>query len=183
MASPPRVIKFAETVSSPGQVGHALGVVPSTTIDQTLLPSLLDTMDNKRKALVSGFIWRRNRTQGWKWCDEIDKSGWTLEQIGQFLACLPFTKEAWDRASKWLQTHETEYWTRTSANAYETDDDLAIAIEKLIGYGRPRAAIDCLGRMRHAKQPVDTDQCIRALLAVLSSSEPGYGYIPHRRLD
>jgi hypothetical protein len=138
------------------------------------LPHFLDTADNKHKALVSGFIWRRHHVRGWGWCDSIDKSGWTSEQIGQFLACLPFTKEAWDRASEWLQEHEGEYWSRTGANAYKVDSDLAVAVEKLIEHGRPHAAINCLDRMRHAKQPIDADQCVRALIAALSSSEPAY---------
>jgi hypothetical protein len=87
---------------------------------------------------------------------------------------LPFTKGAWNRASEWLQAQEGEYWTRAGANAYQADGDLAIAIEKLIEHGRPHAAINCLDRMRHAKQPIDSNQCVRALLAALSSSEPSY---------
>lgn len=168
------VIRFAESVSSPGQVGQALGVIADSVIELTLLPSFLDSADNKRKALVSGFIWRRYHLKGWEWCDDLDKSDWTPEQVGQFLACLPFTKETWDRASEWLQAHESQYWTRTAANAYQADGDLAIAIEKLIEHGRPHAAINCLDRMRHAKQPIDSNQCVRALLAALSSSEPIY---------
>jgi hypothetical protein len=123
---------------------------------------------------VSGFIGQRYHLKGWEWCDELDKSDWTPEQTGQFLACLPFTKEAWDRASEWLQMHENEYWTRTDGNAYQADGDLDIAIEKLIEYGRPHAAINCLIRMRHAMQPIDTNQCVRGLLAALSSGEPSY---------
>lgn len=168
------VIRFAESVSSPGQVGHALGVIADSVIERTLLPHFLGSADNRRKALVSGFIWRRYHLKGWGWCDDINKSDWAPEQVGQFLACLPFTKEAWERASAWLQKEEREYWTRTGANAYKPDGDLAIAIEKLIEHGRPHAAINCLDRMRHAKLSVDINQCIRALLAALSSNEPSY---------
>ncbi len=168
------VIRFAESVVSPGQVGQALGVIADDVIEQTLLPNFLDTADNKHKALVSGFIWRCYQIKGWEWCDNIDKSGWTPGQIGYFLACLPFTKEAWDRASGWLKENQGEYWSRTGANAYQADGDLSIAIEKLIEHGRPNSAINCLDRMRHAKQPINAEQCVRALLAALSSSEPTY---------
>lgn len=168
------VIRFAESVSAPGQVGHALGVIADSIIERTFLPHFLDSADNKRKTLVSGFIWRLYHLKGWEWCDNIDRSGWTPEQVGQFLACLPFTKGAWNRVSEWLQAQEGEYWTRTGANAYQADGDLAIAIEKLIEHGRPHAAINCLDRMRHAKQPIDSNQCVRALLAALSSSEHSY---------
>lgn len=168
------VIRFAEAVSSPGQVGDALGVIADDVFERSFLSHFLDSSDNKRMALVGGFIWRRYHAKGWDWCDDIDKSDWTPEQIGQFLACLPFTKEAWDRASAWLQKDESEYWARTGANAYQADGSLAIAIEKLIEHGRPHAAIQCLDRMRHAKQPIDVNQCLRALLAALSSNEPSY---------
>lgn len=167
-------IRFAESVSSPGQVGHALGVIADAVIEQTLLPHFLDSPDNKRKVLVSGFIWRRYHLKGWEWCDDIDKSDWMPEQVGQFLAYLPFTKEAWDRASKWLQAQESEYWTRIDANAYQADGNFAFAVEKLIEHGRPHAAINCLEMMRYDKQPIDTNQCVRALLAALSSNEPSY---------
>lgn len=168
------VIRFAQSVFSARQVGHALGVITDATIDRILLPHFLDKPDNKHKALVSGFIWRRYHLNGWDWCDDIDKSDWKPEQVGQFLACLPFTKEAWNRASEWLQKHEGAYWGRTDANAYEANGDLPTAIEKLIEHGRPHAAINCLDKMRHARQSIDTDQCVRALLVALSSSESGY---------
>ncbi len=168
------VIRFAESVSSPYQVGIALGVVADDAFERLLLPNFLDSADKIHKALVSGFIWRRYHLKGWEWCDNLDKSDWTPEQKGQFLAYLPFTKGAWDRASEWLRKQESEYWTRTDANAYQAYGDLAIAIEKLIEHDRPHAAIHCLDSMRYDKQPIDTNQCVRALLAALSSSEPSH---------
>lgn len=168
------VIRFAESVSSPGQVGQALDIITDSVIERTLLPKFLGSADNKYKALMNGFIFERYRSKGWDWCDNLNKSDWTSEQIGQFLAYLPFIKKAWDRASEWLLTEESEYWTRTSANVYESDSYLADAIEKLIEHGRQHAAINCLGMMRHAKQPIDSDQCIRVLLTVPSPNEPSH---------
>ncbi|WP_444921337.1 hypothetical protein ACJJID_02440 [Microbulbifer sp. CnH-101-G] len=168
------VIRFAESVYSAGKVGQALGAISDSVIEHTLLPPFLDSADNNHKALVSGFIWRRYHLEDWEWCDDLDKSDWTPEQVGQFLAYLPFTKETWDRASEWLQAQECEYWVRTGTNAYQADGDLAYGVEKLIEHGRPHAAIHCLDRMLHAKQPIDINQCVRALLAAPSSSEPSY---------
>ena len=166
------VIRFAESVSSPSQVGYSLGVIADDAIERTLLPHFLDSVDSNRIALVSSFIWRRYNLKGWQWCDQLDKSDWTPEQVGKLLACYPFTKETWDRASEWLQVNESEYWTRTGTNSYQADSDLVVAIEKLLEHGRPHAAIKCLNWMRHAKQPIDSNQCVRSLLAALSSSEP-----------
>lgn len=177
------VIRFVESVTSPRQVGHALGVIADSVIERAFLPHFLGSADNKRKALVSAFIWQRHHLKGWEWCDGIDKSDWSQEQVGQFLACLPFTKEAWYRASEWLQVHESEYWVRTGANAYEADDDLAIAIDKLLENGRPHAAINCLNRMLHDKQKIDSNQCVRALLVALSSSEPSYAMDGHHIVE
>lgn len=177
------VIRFAESVDSPEKVGYAIGAIDDETIERAFLPQLLNAEDNKLKVLGSGYIWRRYQVKGWDWCDNIDKSGWAPAQIGQFLACLPFTKETWDRASDWLQNNEGEYWTRTSANPYQSDGELHIAIEKLIEHGRPHAAINCLDRMRHDKQTIDTNQCVRALLAALSSSEPSYAMYSHHIVE
>ncbi len=179
------VIRFAESVSSPGQVGYALGIIEDSVIERTLLPPFLDSTNNSFKALVGGFIRRRYHLKGWEWCDDIDKSAWTQEQVGQFLAYLPFTKGAWDRASEWLHKDENKYWTRTSANpyAYPEDGNLTIAIDKLIEHGRPHEAIDCLNMMLYAKLPIDTNQCVRALLAALSSSEPSYAMSGHRIVE
>jgi len=171
---PEGILLFANSVTSPDKVGFALGIVADDVCERALLPHFLDSMDNTRKALVSAFVWRRFHLKGWDWCDGLDKSDWSPEQLGQFLAYLPFTKGTWDRASEWLQVQDSQYWTRTYADAFQADGDLAIAIEKLIKHGRPHAAINCLDRMRHAKQPIDSNQCIRALLTALSSSEPTY---------
>jgi hypothetical protein len=168
------VIRFAESVDSPQKVGYALGALADDLIEQRLLPDFLDLSSNNYKALVDRFIWRRQQLNGWDWCDNIDKSEWAPEQIGSFLACLPFTKETWDRAVSWLGEQEREYWSRTNANAYESAGDLSVAIEKLLNYGRPFAAINCLGRMLFEKQSINLDQCVRALFSAISSDEPTY---------
>jgi hypothetical protein len=166
------VIRFAESVSNSFYVGYALGDIDDEVFEHRLLPGFLDSLESKHVTLVGGFIWRRYSLKNWQWCDEIDKSDWSPEQVGLFLTCLPFTMEAWDRASQWLEANECEYWNRTDANAYQVEGDFAFAIDKLIEYGRPNAAIDCLGRKRHAKVQLDINQCIRALLAAVSSNEP-----------
>src|SRR5690606_25276322 len=40
--------------------------------------------------------------------------------------------------------------------------------------GRPHAAINCLERMLHSKSAIDPQQCVRALLGALKSSEPNH---------
>lgn len=165
------VMRFADNVSAPNKVGSVLGTFSNDVFETILLPHFLDTTENKHKALVSAFIWKRFWLKGWEWCDNLSKSDWTPKQLGQFLAYLPFSGETWGRASKYLQAFEREYWIRTDANAYQSEGELAGAIDKLIEHGRPHAAIHCLYRMHQNKQPIDANQCVRSLLAALSTDE------------
>jgi len=165
------VMRFAEQVSATHQIGSILGTIDNDLFEKILLPYFLNTKENKHKALVSAFIWKRLYLQGWEWCDKLDKSESTRGQLGQFLAYLPFNKETWNRVSQYLQASEDEYWTRTDANPYQGEDDLTNAIDKLIEHGRPHAAINCLYWMHQAKQSIDIDQCVRALIAALSTNE------------
>lgn len=168
------IVKFAESVTSPKMVGHFLGAVDNQDIEQKLLPDFLGSTDSNLKSLSSGFVWRRHNLQGWEWSDSLDKSKWTREQVGQFLAVLPFTSTTWARCDEWLGVHSEEYWQRVHANPYQTEGDIALAVEQLIKYGRPHAAIDCLNGMRHAKKSINTQLCVKALLAATSSSEPSH---------
>jgi len=166
------VIRFAESVVSAIQVGYALGAIADDLIELTLLPVFLDAKDSKHRDLVRGFIWKRYHTNGWSWCDKLEKSGWNPQQLGCFLVCLPFNKETWNHVSEWLNENQGEYWSRVGTSAGQVDEDFSIAVEKLIEYGRPYSAIYCLYRMLHAKQAIEADQCVRALMAALPSSEP-----------
>ena len=166
------VIQFAEAVESPGKVGYSLGSVANSEIDVALLPAYLGPENRKLSSFVSSYIWNRQRTCGWAWADALDKKGWIPDEIGQFLSSLPFNAEAWDRAAKWLGSEQGEYWRRTGANPYQADSDLGVAVDKLIEYGRPYAAINCLYEMRLNEKPINVDRCMRALLAAVSSPEP-----------
>ena len=122
---------------------------------------------------VEGFIVARFRLAGWEWVDELLSAGWTPEQKGQFLAYLPFTHDAWTRVAKVLGTDAGAYWTRTNAWPYQVDEGLSDAIDELLKYERPLAAMRSLTRLVHDKKPVKTDQAIRVLLCVFGQTERG----------
>lgn len=166
------LIRFAETVRFPEQVGDALGIIGDDSVERFLFPGFLDAGKEKRNAFLRGFILGRYRSRGWEWCDTVDRTKWSSEQTARFLVCLPFEKEAWDRASLWLGDKEGAYWSLTSANPYGTKGDLSAAIDKLIEYGRPNAAIECFYIMQYFNQPIDIDQCVQVLLMAPFSDEP-----------
>jgi len=168
------VLQFAETVKSSSNVGHSLGFVAKPTIDTVILPSLLETEHKNLVQLASGYVWARHRRQGWAWVDNTDTTGWSRSQIGQFLAYLPFTEETWKRANVLLDDSENEYWSKANVNPYQADCELLLAIDKLIEYGRPNAAISCLYKILHDKQPLDKARTVQALLSAVSSGEPSH---------
>ena len=168
------VIRFAESVESPSHVGHSLGVIAEAEIDATILPALLETENKKLAQFASGYVWSRHYKHGWAWVDGLDKSGWSVSQVAQFLSYLPFTEETWSRSTAWLGESEREYWKRTTISPYQANGDLGAAIDKLIEYGRPHAAINCLDRMLHDRQPLDKSRSVKALLSAVSSAEPSY---------
>lgn len=165
------VLEFAKAVESPWRVGIAFGVVADNDVDQAILPELLETENKSLAQFAGGFVCGRLRARGWQWVDEVDTSQWASTQTGQFLAYLPFTYKTWERSARLLGEDESLYWTRTNVDPYEAEKGLEVAVDHLIKHGRPHAAIRCLNEMWHKKQPLDTHQAARALLAAPKSSE------------
>ena len=170
------VLQFAESVEAPWFVGRSLGTIAQAETDKHILPVLLETENTKLALLTSAYVSCRQNVNGWEWVNGCDKSNWSVAQIGLFLSYLPFTKETWHRATDWLGESEKGYWNKTSANPYRdhTDGDLGFAIDKLIEYDRPHAAIACLHKMIHSKQPLDKTRSVKALMAAISSKEPSH---------
>ena len=162
------VLQFAENVEAPWFVGHFLGAIAQAETDKRILPALLETENTKLALLASAYVSCRQDVNGWEWVDGFDKSNWSITQISQFLSYLPFTKETWHRATDWLGKSEKEYWIKTSARPYRTDDDFGFAIDKLIAYDRPHTAIEWL----YSKKPLDKSRSVKALMAAISSQEP-----------
>lgn len=168
------VIRFAESVEAPSQVGNSLGAIADAVTDAAILPARLVSENKQLEKFVGGYVWSRHYRLGWVWVDDLDKSGWTVTQVAIYLSYMPFTHEAWNRTAALLGDSEREYWSRTTANPYHTEGDIGAAIDKLIEYGRPHAAINCLDRMRHDKLLLDKSLSVKALLAAVSSEEPLY---------
>ena len=163
------LLQFVEEVEQTRAVGLALGEFSESSIELRILPGLLETDDRKFSELVEGYVWRRHYKMGWDWVDGIDRANWSDSETGKFLSLLPFTQEAWRRSAVWLGESEREYWTRAIANPYHSDDDLTVAIGKLLEYGRPRAATECIYMQLRDKSALDADLIVSALLAAASS--------------
>lgn len=165
------VLAFADAVESPWRVGCAFGITAASEVDGLVLPDLLESQQKSLVQFSSGFVWGRFQKREWNWVDGVDTSGWTPDQIGQFLSFLPFRSETWKQSSRLLGEDESAYWSRASANPFDAEAGIETAIDQLIRYGRPCAAIRCLYKLLYDKHPLDKSMTVRALLAAPQSSE------------
>lgn len=177
------VLDFAEAVEAAWRVGFSFGMVAADANDHSILPTLLNSGNNSLAQFAGAFVQGRFQARGWAWVDEVETSQWELDQAGQFLAYLPFTPEAWSRSAKLLGKDESPYWKRTNANPYDSEEGLDIAVNQLIKYGRHNAAIRCLHRIHYEKQPLETSQVTRALLALPESPEGTNAMDVHDTID
>ena len=92
-------------------------------------------------------------------------------QIGQFLAFLPFASDTWKRVTQLLREDESSYWSKTSVNPYGDDQNLEMAIDRLVENGRAHEAIICFEQMRYKKRKLNSQQAIRVLQALLQSPQ------------
>jgi hypothetical protein len=162
---------FARQVETPWRVGVAHGLSPSDGSDQEILPALLASVDRALLQFAGGYVWGRFTAAGWEWVDALPLVSWSPNDIGRFLAYLPFESETWTRASR-LLADESVYWSQTTANPYGSKTkDFTMAVDRLVDNARPFAAIRCLYFMYHSKQDLDSAQVVRVLLAAASSDE------------
>ena len=165
------VILFAEDVESPRYAGRSLGAVAEAETDEQILPLLLETTDKRFSEFTKAYVLNRWRNLGWEWVDGLDRSSWSVSRSGQFLSYLPFEEETWNRATDWLGEYEREYWNNDALNPYINDGDMGFGVDKLIEYGRSRAALQCLGAVLSRGESLDKDRSVKALLASATSAE------------
>lgn len=162
-------MEFANNVSSPHQVGQALGNIAIESVEVDILPELLSSEDEVRKSLIRGYVSARFWKDGWPWADRLLSNDWNYSQKASFLVLLPFDPEVWIRAEKHLGSEERQYWINADVYPWGTDFDYTRAIENLILYGRAFAAIRCLGRSGDKSDTINVVLAEQALNAVLNS--------------
>lgn len=164
------VARFAANVAAPYEVGRAMGVIASEEIEGAILPNMLDADDDALVRVVAGYIWARFWKLKTGWVDCVLERGWSPQHRAKFLTLLPFREEIWERVSTSLKaSHESLYWKNAKVNPYGPDRDLAIAVEKLLEYGREGAAVMCVAHTADDKSRFSESLATRALLAVIES--------------
>lgn len=164
------VVEFAQSVEVPGHVGTAYGFIASKDADLAVLPAMLES-DQRLAQFARGYVLSRFENGGWQWVDGIDTSKWSASAIGQFLSFLPFTQDTWERSRRLLGEDESAYWTKVTGFTFRAESGLEYAIEQLLRYGRPYAAIRSLYGILHDQQSLDTNLAARVLLQAFQTTE------------
>ncbi|MCE7738087.1 MAG: hypothetical protein GPJ50_01800, partial [Candidatus Heimdallarchaeota archaeon] len=165
------LVDFSQTVGSPWDLGFSLGHCIDGSIDHYLLPKHLKSKKSNTHQFLDGFIQGRFNSQGWDWFDGINLEKWDMEEITLILKYHPFAFETWERVERFIKKDESLYWRNVQVNPYRSDDKLSYAIDKLLAYNRPIAAITCLHYQLSNERELDWKQVIQALENALSSNE------------
>lgn len=164
------IIRFSQCGVYSNQVGDILGQIGNEEIDAALIPDYLEPECSDLSFFVRWYVFSRYSVQGWTWVDLLGVNRWRNSQIGSFLSYLPFAKETWQRVENWLGGAHQEYWLKADIRLYDGDDNgLNVALDKLVTFGRPHAALDCIHKVRVYKQKVNIKQCVKVLLAAAPS--------------
>lgn len=165
------ILEFIETIEHPSSVGWSLGAVSDDSMDDALIPDLLINENKKIELFIGGYVSSRYSAKKIEWVDNFNHIKWSVDQICQFLMYLPFESDIWSRVESWLGDRESEYWKKIFVNPYPTQSSLYPAIDKLLKYGRPRLALECIAAHNFTKKEFDPNRAIKALLDGLKSDE------------
>ena len=166
------VLAFSRSVTNPNAVGGALGRIACRTIEEKILPKLLDSQDEVEKQVVSGFAWDRFRELGWEWVDRILGKDWTKVQKSEFLSLLPFEDEVWVRVRDQLgEENESTYWRNVVVNPLASRRDPNTAIERLTRFGRAPEAISVIYWSFRTTGTFVERLAVNALLATLNMAD------------
>ena len=165
------VIEFVKKVKKTYYVGFSLGLFIDNKEDFLILKQYLQPGSDNIAQFIAGFIRAKHSKIGWEWVDKLNTKEWTETQKTIFLKCLPFRKETWERAEKWLN-NSRKYWEEAFVEAPHLQKrELEISVTKLLQYDRPISAIECLFWMSYNKLQLPADESIRALLMAVSTKE------------
>ncbi len=165
------VRSFIVSVEDSWDVGLAFAEIAPRNIESEFLQDDLVSSDSPTSKFIGGFISARYHKFGNEWVDGVISKSWDPEEISQLLSYLPFLQTTWDMVDKLLGINELLYWSKVSVNPYQAGKDIDFGIEKLVLYGRPNAALNCLYTIAIDKQKIPNDLAITALLESPNSNE------------
>jgi len=165
------IFTFIDNVESSFRLGYTLGSMNEYSFDKKILPSLFDNDNRKFELFVNGYVTGKFSNNNWKWLDKITSSNWSKPQLAKIYKLLPFSTETWERVTTNLSDEEKLYWKSVFVNKYFVEGDVNYAVEKLLHFGRPISALNCINYAIHKNVSINVDKIILALNDALSNEE------------
>ncbi|EFI9102409.1 hypothetical protein HID44_005158, partial [Escherichia coli] len=165
------VLEFSLSIERPEFVGSSL-VAEDLEIPLDILKKLIVSDIKKENSLASGYVQAKNYREGKSWVLTVIND-WSAQEKIAFFLLLPFKKETWDALNASFDDFPFEYWKNTLVNAYSCDstEEIYFAIDCLIKVDRPLMAIDCLSKILHIDNSVDSSKVVLALLQSIRTTE------------
>jgi len=165
------IFKFAFSVEDKYKIGLALRAIDDKKIQDNILPKYLDSTDNSKKEIVTGFIVGNFERDGEIWMDAIDFSSWDKRQICSLLLNIAYSEKIWHKASKLLGDYINNFWEKINVHPYAMRGNLTIAIDNLINYKRPLYATQIIYVYYRSNGVFLKDKAILALISGITSEE------------
>ena len=165
------VLKLADIVRAPEELGDTIGASGTTKDDAKVLPVLFETDDAKsaKFAFARGYVFGRFRANSWDWVDRLKIGKWSAIAVAELALTLPAEPRTWALVAKQGKEAEKEYWLKTgSAVRDPKPETVRSAAAKLLEYGRPFQGCFVIGMARHQKCPVESELMLQVLEAGLS---------------
>jgi transcriptional regulator with XRE-family HTH domain len=168
------VFALAHAVEMPYLVGVAAAELKVKAAERdAILERGLKGHTRTDENFVHGMIVALHKLRGERWASRLLAKAvskkWGTEPIVRILHALPRSRKTWEKAATIGREVEDRYWKQ--CNIYSIDlngDDVAFAVEKLIGAGRARYAIHIIGQAMET--PLRTELILRTLTETAKES-------------
>ena len=133
-----------------GELLEKTGLVPDW---QILLPGQLLSEDESKKLVALGYSASRNVREGQAWIDKLPLEKWSAEAVGELAVFLNFERQTWLMLQKRKPDAEPFFWKKVHPWVGRlNDEETEEVIRALLQNDRPRAAIDALSAVIHARK-------------------------------
>jgi len=161
------ILKFADEVTHPGDVGITLGLIPNEEYDSFFLPGHLGSQDPKIAQLVARLVWARYWKSGANWLAGLALKDWSPEQLGVFFSELPFQRDVWEAAERALGEHIEEYWKHVDVFPRGSPEELLAGLEKLVQHNRGVSALNAANNLIRVKGALPAPLAMQAIQSYL----------------
>ncbi len=164
------IINLIQKVESPFMVSDALVNIKKFNFDNDIYPKLLKTKEIKIEQFLSNYTLHKYKISGLTWLKQISYKNWTINEQVEFFKKLPSCSEIWHLLNNLPKNIRDQYWETVDINPYQSDSDIDL-IHYLLKYNRPVAATECISKMLHSGQKVESPLIIEILNKISSKKE------------